>query len=295
MQSIVSYKDRGAFGNNKYRGNYSGKLLLDLHQLHKFTEISDYMNGGGTTSDVAAYLGIKANTYDLHSGFDLLTEDIKERNKAVLFHSPYWDAIKYSGHVYGDKPLKNDLSHIADYKEFMRAYNYCIAKQFASLTTGGWMYILMADIKKKGQLYSMLLDMDKFGTLEQIVIKKQHNTMSDKRNYANENFIRIVHEYLVILRKDNPYLYNIKITKNFEIDIRNSEKITWKDLLASIHEKIGNAELERVYRELENHKKAAKNPHWKEKIRQTYYIHPELFKNIKKGVWGLHDDMKNVS
>ena len=30
MQSIVSYKDRGNFGNSKYRGNCTGYIIKDL-------------------------------------------------------------------------------------------------------------------------------------------------------------------------------------------------------------------------------------------------------------------------
>ena len=30
MQSVVSYPDRGPWGNNKYRGNMSGYLVKDI-------------------------------------------------------------------------------------------------------------------------------------------------------------------------------------------------------------------------------------------------------------------------
>ncbi|WP_294196931.1 hypothetical protein [uncultured Clostridium sp.] len=49
MKSIVSYQNRGEYGNNKYRGNATGKLLIDLHSIYKFDEISDYMSGSFTT------------------------------------------------------------------------------------------------------------------------------------------------------------------------------------------------------------------------------------------------------
>ena len=41
MKSIVSYPNRGEYGNNKYRGNVTGKLLIDLHSVYKFDEISE--------------------------------------------------------------------------------------------------------------------------------------------------------------------------------------------------------------------------------------------------------------
>lgn len=289
MRSIVSYEDRGKYGKNSYRGNFSGRLLEDLNSVYKFNEIADYMCGSNTTGDFGKQNNIKTITYDLNMGFDLITEDIKEVNKNIIWHPPYWDIIKYSGYMYSiGKPVKNDLSHIKDYREFMRYINYCLAKQFASLKTGGRMFILMADVKKNKKLYSMLLDMDKLGTIEQIVIKEQINTMSDSKRYTNENFIRIAHEYLLILRKDNPYLYNIKITKDLSIDIRDSLKITWKDLVAAVFEKLGTkAKLEDIYKEIEGHKKCENNKNWKEKIRQTLQMHKDLFSNIDRGVWGM--------
>ena len=84
MNSIVSYPTRGEYGDNKYRGNATGKLLIDLHKIYKFDEISDYMSGSFTTADVGKKLGIKTNCYDLNglkgekTKFDLIENDIKE-------------------------------------------------------------------------------------------------------------------------------------------------------------------------------------------------------------------------
>lgn len=196
--------------------------------------------------------------------------------------------MKYSGHMYGDTPLKNDLSHIKDYQEFIKAINYCLSKQYASLKVGGRIAILMADIKKNHRLYSMLLDMNKLGTVEQIVIKEQHNCMSDNKRYLNENFIRIAHEYCLILRKDEPLILDYMITKKGKMDLRDSLKITWKDLVASSIESLGGrANLEKLYKTLEGYKKTSNNPNWKAKIRQTLQINPKLFVNIERGVWEL--------
>lgn len=289
MKSIVRYEDRGEFGNNKYRGNFSGRLLDDLNSVFKFDEISDYMRGSNTTGEWGRARNIKATTYDLNMGYDLMKEEIKEINKNIIWHPPYWDIIKYSGYMYSKgKPVENDLSHIADYKEFMRAINFCLAKQYASLKTGGRMFILMADVKKNHQLYSMLLDMDKLGTIEQIVVKEQINCMSDGKKYANENFIRIAHEYLLVLRKDNPYLYNMKIVKNLSMDIRDSLKITWKDLVAAVLQKLGGkAKLEDIYKQIEGHKKCEVNKNWKEKVRQTLQIYTKVFDRIDRGLWEI--------
>ena len=81
MKSIVSYPTRGEYGNNKYRGNATGKLLIDLHKVYKFDEISDYMSGSFTTA------GLQGES----SKFDLIENDIKERNNFIYWHPPYWD------------------------------------------------------------------------------------------------------------------------------------------------------------------------------------------------------------
>ena len=43
LTSIVSYPERGAGGNNRYRGNCSPKLIEDLIGFFKPKEICDYM------------------------------------------------------------------------------------------------------------------------------------------------------------------------------------------------------------------------------------------------------------
>ena len=57
-------------------------------------EVCDYMCGSNTTADAARTMGIVSHTYDLHSGFDLLHTDIKERPEFIFWHPPYWDIIK---------------------------------------------------------------------------------------------------------------------------------------------------------------------------------------------------------
>lgn len=288
MNTIVSYPDRGKWGDNSYRGNATGKLVADLHKVYKFDEISDYMSGSFTTRDISNDLGIKSSCYDLNSGFDLMVDDIQERNNFIYWHPPYWDIIKYSGYMYGDKPLKNDLSHIKDYDKFIEAINYCLAKQYASLEKGGRIAVLMADVKKKGKLYSMLLDMNKLGTLEQIVIKEQINCLSDNKKYFNNNFIRIAHEYCMILRKDFPLMMDFTMVKKGKMDLRNSTNITWKDVVASVLEELGGkATLNKIYKSIEGYRKTSSNVNWKAKVRQTLQIYPNLFTNINKGEWCL--------
>lgn len=296
MNSVVSYKERGIGGDSRYRGNCSPRLIEDLLRFYQVQQVSDYMVGSGTTKDVAERLKIVSHTYDLNQGFDLLNMDIKERNEFIFWHPPYHNMIKYADNMYpareieskyGIEANKVDLSQCPNWEDFIKKLNACMIKQFASLEKGGHMAVLVGDMKKKGKLYSMLLDLAKPGTIENIVIKLQHNCVSDNFNYANENFIRIQHEYVVLLRKDGGILYPVKFSVDRSVDIRNLESVTWKDVLADIMEKNGGgATLSFLYRNVKDYKKSQKNHFCEQKVRQTLYRYKGVF-IFKEGQWRL--------
>ena len=296
LTSIVSYPERGEGGNNRYRGNCSPKLIEDLIGFFKPNEICDYMCGSGTTKAAADKCGIQSKLYDLHSGFDIMNSDIKERPEFIFWHPPYWDIIKYSDVMYkasdvqnryGYDPRKLDLSRIPNWEQFVEAMNYAMMKQFASLEKGGRMAVLMGDIKKKGKLYSMLAEIIKPGTLENIIIKAQHNCFSDNTQYSG-SFIPILHEYVMIVPKDTPLLVPVIVAKEIKADIRDMAGATWRDVVAAVLEECTEAvTLTYLYEQIEPHKKAKNNKHWREKIRQTLQINPNHFHHTDRGMWVL--------
>jgi hypothetical protein len=296
LKSIVSYPERGNGGNNKYRGNCSPELIKNLISHFNLREINDYMCGSGTTRDAANDMGIKSNVYDLHSGFDLLNHDIPERSAFTFWHPPYFNIIQYSDIMYsaaevqkkyGYDPRQSDLSRIPTWEEFVKALNYCMMKQFCALEKGGHMAVLVGDIKKKGRLYSMICELEKPGTLENIIIKAQYNCFSENTQYSGK-FIPIIHEYLLLIRKDNPLIYEVLQTRRHETDIRDISGVTWRDIVADAMEDFHDAaELERIYQKVEEHSRTSMQPYWKEKARQTLQYHKNLFTNPKRGVWVL--------
>ncbi len=296
LTSIVSYPERGEGGSNRYRGNCSPRLIEDLIGFFKPNEICDYMCGSGTTRAAAEKCGIKSNLYDLHSGFDIMNSDIKERPEFIFWHPPYWDLVVYSDNMYsavdvqnqyGYDPRKLDLSRIPDWEKFVEAMNYAMMKQFSSLEKGGRMAVLMGDIKKRGKLYSMLAEIVKPGTLENIIIKAQHNCFSDNTQYSG-NFIPILHEYVMIVRKDSPLLVPIIVAKEMKVDTRDMSGATWRDVVAAVLEECSGAvSLTYLYEQIEPHKKAQANKHWREKVRQTLQINPNHFHNTDRGMWVL--------
>lgn len=297
LTSIVSYPERGEGGSNKYRGNCSPKLIEDLISFFQPSEICDYMCGSGTTKAAADKAGIRSHLYDLHSGFDIMNSEIPERPEFIFWHPPYWDIIKYSDVMYkaadvqqkyGYDPKKLDLSRIGNWDGFVSAMNYAMMKQFTALEKGGRMAVLMGDIKKKGKLYSMLAEIIKPGTLENIIIKAQHNCWSNQVQYSGK-FIPILHEYVMIVRKDSPVLIPVIMTKRAEIDIRDMPGATWRDVVAAVLEQFQEpVSLTLLYQQIEPHKKAQANKWWKEKVRQTLQINPAHFTHDGYGMWSLN-------
>lgn len=296
LTSIVSYPERGEGGNNRYRGNCSPKLIEDLISFFKPKQICDYMCGSGTTAAAASHCGIDSRLYDLHSGFDILSCDIPERPEFIFWHPPYWDIIKYSGVMYNASDVKNqygydptqlDLSRIDNWNDFVEAMNYAMMKQYTALEKGGRMAVLMGDIKKKGKLFSMIAEIIKPGTLENIIIKAQHNCFSDNTHYSG-TFIPILHEYVMIVRKDNSLIVPVIMNKSQTYDIRDMKGATWRDVVAAVLENCTEAvPLSYLYEQIQNHSKAKNNQWWKEKIRQTLQINPACFVHNGYGLWSL--------
>ncbi len=296
LTSIVSYPERGEGGNNRYRGNCSPKLIEDLIGFFHPKEICDYMSGSGTTKSAADNCGISSHLYDLHSGFDIMNCEIPERPEFIFWHPPYWDIILYSDVMYkasdvkdkfGYDPRQFDLSRIPEWSRFVEAMNYAMMKQFTALERGGRMAVLMGDIKKKGRLYSMISEIVKPGTLENIIIKAQHNCFSDRVQYSG-SFIPILHEYVMIVRKDSPLAIPIITTKEVDVDIRDVCGATWRDIVASVLEDINEAvSLEFIYEKIAPYKRARESKFWREKVRQTLLRHPKVFQHTQRGQWKL--------
>ena len=278
MDSIVSYPDRGPYGKNSYRGNCSGLLIKDVITQYKLKSLSDYMVGSGTTEDVCKEMRIPGTFTDLNRGFDMVDMEMPDRPQNVFFHPPYANIVIYSDlqysaaevqRVYGFDPRKNDLSRCPDWETFIKMLNHCMMKQFAALEKGGRMFTLMGDIKKKGVLYSMLCDIAKPGTLEQVIIKAQHNCWSDRQTYSNRNFVPIVHEYLLVTRKDEGLVIPVAWGRHGFVDLTQSVSSSWRDSIYAFVQKNGECSLEDLYEAFRESPKTKRNPNWQAKIRQT--------------------------
>ena len=127
-----------------------------------------------------------------------------------------------------------------------------------------------------------------------IIIKAQHNCFSDNIQYSGK-FIPILHEYVMIVRKDDALFYPILFSEKRKVDIRDMPGATWKDVVASVLESAaGPVTLSWLYEQIEPHKKAQNNQWWKEKIRQTLQIHPSHFMSNGRGLWSLRTSAQSA-
>ena len=134
----------------------------------------------------------------------------------------------------------------------------------------------------------MILEMMKPGTIKQIIIKAQHNCWSDSVSYSGKPFIPLVHEYVLLLQKENALIFGLQVTKNTTADIRDIELPTWRNIVFSVLEEMGGkASLDALYEAIDGHKRTEINREWRAKIRQTLQIHPSDFRSVDRGVWAL--------
>jgi len=204
--SVVSYPDRGPWGDASYRGNCSGYLAKDLILRFGCQSVFDPAEGSGTVRDVVAGIneflkkGIEYEGRDLRSGWDILDGALPDSQfDLVWYHPPYWDIVRYS-----DDP--KDLSNCQSLEEFELKLNRSVERLFQALKPGGILAVLIGDKRKDGRYYPLfrsLLFNPSIGELKAIIIKVQHNCRSDAKGYPVKNpfLIPIKHEYCLVFRK----------------------------------------------------------------------------------------------
>lgn len=225
IKSVVYYKNRGHWGDNKFRGNTTGKLLIDLFNYYLPTKVYDPMEGSGTVRDVCIEAEIDYIGNDLISGgYDLLylpelrlLKNLKvELIDFIFFHPPYWDIIKYYD-LYNTN--KDDcLSGCETYKEYLESLRLCIDILWQILRKGGHLVIQLGDKRKDNRYYPITFDIYQRLSnlfiipnqlyLEQIIIKVQEYYKNGTEGVGIEGYnmfgtpiIPINHEYILILRK----------------------------------------------------------------------------------------------
>lgn len=208
-QSIVSYPDRGPYGDALFRGNTSGYLIKDLIETYQPSFVYDPMGGSGTTNDVCTHLKVAHLSTDIHQGVDVT--DLQHRRKVqamlttapdlIFWHPPYWNMISYTSDP-------GDLSQCPTYAGYLDACESIMKWLSRLLAPGGRIALLLADLKKKNseKTYFLTDDLTESArvarcnlTKEFRYIKVQHKTASGGE--VGHLGVPMVHEYLTILRK----------------------------------------------------------------------------------------------
>lgn len=300
LTSVQEYVARGNDGQWNYPGNCCGMIIeqfidyvADKVGGLKNIFFADPMYGGGTSIDVAKRKGISFWADDLKNGFDFLSDLMPKGPNALWIHPPYFVGMKnngtltkmpqYSGVAWGAKEniCLNDGSHLHKWNDYIKWLNTLVARGYQQLAKGGYMGILNAAAKVDGVYLDPLIDMDKYGDIESVIIKKQTNCMSDNTNYSDESFIPIVHEYLIILKKKDSLIIPCRVIKHVSVNIMQSAKITWKSLVTSVIEHLGGkATLDQLVEMLKNHPKAETNNHLREKLRQVVNTFKDEFEKF---------------
>jgi hypothetical protein len=203
--SVLSFPDRGPWGDSRYRGNCSGYIYKGVFEQLRPRVFTDPMVGSGTSVDVARGMGIEAHGLDLHSGFNVLAHSILERvgkpSDLVLSHPPYHDIIVYSGKVWGKAPHPDDLSRCKTEEEFVEKLHLSLLNQRTATARGGYYGLIIGDVRRRGRYSSyqaeMIARMPK-AELCAVLIKEQHNVQSEGTQYPNLTLPRILHEYIVL-------------------------------------------------------------------------------------------------
>ena len=208
-QSVVSYPDRGPWGNSRYRGNTSGHLVADLIDTYKPQTVLDPMEGGMTTFEVCEERFLDYEGYDLNDGHDLLSATTQKlmRIKSpegvdmIFWHPPYWNMITYH------ETDRRDFAH-GSYEQYLQRMQRGMAF-LATMLNGkenSRLCILIGDLRRSGVYYWMARDIstpEKLRMaklrLDALVIKQQNNVTSNQRVYSKP-LIRIMHEYVLILK-----------------------------------------------------------------------------------------------
>jgi len=202
MTLVVSYLDRGPFGDSKYPGNCSGRLVKDLILRYGARRVADPMEGSGTSRDVVNGLnnykktGISYWGGDLREGFDLTKQDLPGKFDFVWIHPPDWNIIRYNNNP-------NDLSNYESYEQFRGFLMVCLKRCYDALEFGGRLAVLIGDVRRGGKYTPIVKDVLNlpFGEIRSIIIKVQHNCTSDYKRYGKMEDVPIKHEYCIIFKK----------------------------------------------------------------------------------------------
>lgn len=214
--TILSFPDRGPWGNPKYRGNFSGWIPASILVRYGCRSVSEIFAGGGTTSDLCKDLGIPYCGIDLNPNpvrTDISFMDILDYGRELpdgfyeadlqMLHPPYpgINDIHYSNGMWrDDKGIANADIQEMPWNQGMHAVNKAIMRGYAAMPKGAYQAVVVGDIRRKGIFQSMLTNLT----------------------------------FVVITKKPSGYEIAFVVPRHYTMDIRDSQSATWKDVVYAV-------------------------------------------------------------
>lgn len=306
LTSFMAFPERAQGGNHMWRGNCAPQVVqkilsfvlecLPRRKKEDFLFL-DPMCGSGTSKDVADKMGISCIQYDLNpnlrqgkGGWNALKDEVEDRADLVFLHPPYHSIIRYSGEMWGSAH-PDDLSRCESYWEFIEKLNFVVRKMFLSLRNGGFLAVLVGDIRQNGIFHSIADDIMTIGQMKSWIVKGQFHCKSARKQYTGRYpFIPITTEHLLLFQKENsiqiPFSYRKHGT--FCVLEQDSNAMTWYVLICTVmEEQGGNATFQELYEALADHPKARGKRHYRERIRGCVYEHRASFQKDSHGRYYL--------
>jgi len=119
-----------------------------------------------------------------------------------------------------------------------------------------------------------------------VLIKAQHNAMSNFQSYGKMDLPLIMHEYIVLFRRRTGAV--LAVLSAMACQAQKRLQGTWRNIVRSVLMQLGGkAPLAKIYEAVSaSTDRVSANSSWREKIRQTLQIYPD-FTSEERGVWGL--------
>ena len=151
--TILSFPDRGPWGDSRYRGNCSGWIQAFLIWKYHVRKMAELFSGSGTGYDVAKdmsiqYVGADLNPSPVRPGIlsvDAMEEDVPEGfmdADFIFMHPPYSNVcrIHWAGERAGypdpsGSLKRKDLGNMP-WNDFMAALNKIVMKYYSAMMNG---------------------------------------------------------------------------------------------------------------------------------------------------------------
>ena len=188
----------------------------------------------------------------------------------------------------GGEAHSDDLSRCPSYEEFLVKLKAALNNIYEALAGNGRYSVLVGDVRRQGQYFSLQADLWQIapGVGEGIIIKQQHNMVSNRRSYTGR-FIPIVHEYVLTFRKDRLLFGLLDAALQVSKRLETLSRANWRGtILNALHRLGGAASLADIYAAIERDApdKLKPRPNWQARVRAELQKH---FLPVERGVWAL--------